>query len=177
MDFLRAVSRSIDTLNERVGRGVRYGTLVMVLVTVVDVLMRYLFKAGSVGIQELEWHLFGVVFLLGAAYTLLHDEHVRVDIFYARMSVRGKARVDLFGALFFCIPLCILVIATSWSFVISSWQFWEGSPDPGGLPARYLLKTAVPVGFLLVALQGLSMAASSLRVLMGEEEDGGKGEG
>ena len=132
--FLRFLSQSIDAVSERVGRITTIFTLLMVLVTTVDVTLRYLFKAGSVAIQELEWHLFGLVFLLGAAYTLRHNGHVRVDIFYAKMSERGKAWVDLFGSLFFCVPLSVLIIVTSLPFVASSWKFLEGSPDPGGLP-------------------------------------------
>ncbi len=177
MRFLRAFSRSVSWLNERVGRVTTWCTLFMVVMTVIDVMLRYLFKAGSVAVQELEWHMFGFVFLLGAAYTLLHNEHVRVDIFYSRMSPFGKAWVDLFGALVFCVPLSILIIWTSIPFVLSSWEFLEGSPDPGGLPARYILKTAIPVGFFLVALQGLSMAAASLLRILGGRDDDEGGEG
>ncbi len=174
MKFLSAFSRWVNKLNERVGLLTTWCTLFMVVMTVIDVMLRYWFKAGSVAVQELEWHMFGFIFLLGAAYTLLHNEHVRVDIFYSRMSALGKAWVNLFGALFFCVPLSVLIIWTSVPFALSSWQFLEGSPDPGGLPARYILKTAIPVGFFLVGLQGLSMAADSLlRILEGRGDDEG----
>lgn len=177
MAFLRVFSRFVNWLNEHAGRATTWCTMFMVVMTVIDVMLRYLFKAGSVAVQELEWHMFGFVFLLGAAYTLLHNEHVRVDIFYSRMSPLGKAWVDLFGALFFCVPLSILIIWTSIPFALSSWQFLEGSPDPGGLPARFILKTAIPVGFFLVGLQGFSMAAESLlRIIVGGDDDEG-GEG
>ena len=177
MAILFAFSQSVNRLNERVGRITTWCTLFMVVMTVIDVMLRYLFSAGSVAVQELEWHMFGFVFLLGAAYTLLHGEHVRVDIFYSRMNIRNKAWVDLFGSLFFCVPLSILIIWTSLPFALSSWEFLEGSPDPGGLPARFILKTAIPVGFFLVGLQGLSMAAESLlRILEGGDDDEG-GEG
>jgi TRAP-type mannitol/chloroaromatic compound transport system permease small subunit len=175
VDFLRAFSGMINRINDRVGRITTICTLLMVVMTVIDVTLRYLLRSGSVAVQELEWHMFGFVFLMGAAYTLLHNEHVRVDIFYSRMSPIGRAWVDLFGSLIFCIPLSVLIIWTSIPFVLSSWQFLEGSPDPGGLPARFILKSAIPVGFFLVALQGLSMAAESLlRILDGESESEGK---
>lgn len=170
MNFLRNISNRIENLNERVGRATAVCTLFMVIMTVLDVFLRYLFRAGSVAVQELEWHLFGFVFLLGAAYTLLKDEHVRVDIFYSRMDERGKAWVNLIGATFFCAPVCIVVIWTSMPFVLSSWQFLEGSPDPGGLPARYILKSAIPIGFFLVALQSISMAIKALDVILGRQE-------
>jgi TRAP-type mannitol/chloroaromatic compound transport system permease small subunit len=141
-----------------------------VLITVGDVIMRYIFHTGAVFIQELEWHLFGILFLLAAGFTLLRDGHVRVDIFYARLSRRGKAWVDLLGVLLLLLPVCALVIWSSQKFVANSWAFREGSPDPGGLPARYLIKAVIPLGFMLVALQGVSEAIKNLRVLMGPEE-------
>ncbi|MBT3352142.1 MAG: TRAP transporter small permease subunit [Nitrospinaceae bacterium] len=170
MTCLGKFSIFIDALNERVGRATSYCTFFMVIITVIDVLLRYLFRAGSVGVQELEWHLFGFVFLLGAAYTLLKDEHVRVDIFYARRNKRGRAWVNLIGSIIFCLPVSFVIIWTSLPFVLSSWQFLEGSPDPGGLPARYILKSAIPVGFFLVALQSISIAIKSLEVILTVEQ-------
>ncbi len=170
MNLLGKFSVLIDALNERVGRATTICTLFMVIITVIDVFLRYVFRAGSVGVQELEWHLFGFIFLLGAAYTLLKDEHVRVDIFYSRMNNRGQAWVNLIGATFFCVPVCIVIVWTSLPFALSSWQFLEGSPDPGGLPARYILKSAIPVGFFLVGLQGISIAIKSLDVILGAQQ-------
>ena len=141
--------------------------LALVLLISYDVAMRYLFQSGSTALQELEWHIFALIFLLGAAYTLKHDGHVRVDVLYHAkwMSPRGRAWIDLFGALFFLIPFCALIIYSSWPFVMNAYELGEGSPDPGGLPHRFLLKAAIPLGFALVALQGLSMIIRSLRVL------------
>ena len=141
------------------------------LVVFVDVVMRYVFHTSFVFTQELEWHLFGFIFLLGAGYTLLYDGHVRVDIFYQRLSPSAKAWINLIGVLLFLIPGCVLIIATSWSFVVNSWAVMEGSPDPGGIPYRYVLKACIPVGFILVLLQGISLGIKSLFVIRGDAID------
>lgn len=143
-------------------------TLVLVLLISYDVAMRYLFQSGSVALQELEWHLFALIFLLGAAYTFKHDEHVRVDVFYKsrRLTKRGRAYIDLTGHLFFLLPFCILVIDSSLPFVGNAFDLGEGSPDPGGLPHRYLLKAAIPTGFLLLALQGVAGIIRSVQTII-----------
>jgi TRAP-type mannitol/chloroaromatic compound transport system permease small subunit len=158
---------AINRLNESIGRGVSWVSLIMVLIVTIDVIMRYAFNKSFVFVQELEWHLFGVLFLIGAGYTLLHDAHVRVDIFYQRLSEKQKAWVNLLGTLFFLLPGCYLVISTSWQFLVNSWVIREGSPDPGGIPARYILKVMIPLGFSLIALQGVSLGLQSLLALLG----------
>ena len=168
MGFLRALSSRIDTLNDWVGRAIRLLTLLMVLVTTYDVLMRYVFRQSFVFIQELEWHLFAVLFLIAAGYTHLKGDHVRVDIFYARMSPRAKAMVDLVCGVFFLFPMCFLLVWTSIPFIKASIAVLEGSPDPGGLPGRYLFKLAIPVGFILLGIQGLSELVKSFDELRKE---------
>ncbi len=169
MGALRRVSQWIDRLNDRVGRGVSWLATGMVLLTSYDTIMRYGFQKGSVGLQELEWHLFAIVFLVGAGYTLKEDAHVRVDIFYARLDDRRKAWTNLIGSVIALIPFCLLVIWATKGFVENSWAVRETSPDPGGLPARYALKAVIPLGFLLIALQGVSEAIKSFLVIRGEE--------
>ena len=139
--------------------------LVMVLIIVYDVSMRYVFHISSGALQELEWHLFALIFLLGASYTLKHDAHVRVDILYSSrwMTARRRAYVDLFGVLFLLIPFCVLVIVSSLPFVASAFSMGEGSSDAGGLPYRFLIKSAIPAGFALLLLQGV---AQLLRTIM-----------
>mgnify|MGYP001354000572 CR=1 FL=1 len=171
MNALRRIARIIDTINEWVGRGVAWVTLGLVLVVFVDVVMRYLFKTSFVFTQELEWHLFAFIFLIGAGYTLLHDGHVRVDIIYQRLGPKGRAWINLLGVLFFLIPGCLLVVATSWQFTLSSWSILEGSPDPGGIPFRFLVKSTITVGFFLLLLQGLSLGIHSLFQLLGKESE------
>lgn len=160
----------IDRINEFVGKGGSWLTLFLILLVSGDVLSRYLFQKTSVAVQELEWHIFALVFLLAAGYTLKNNAHVRVDFFYQRLGKRGKAFIDLVGCILFLIPGCILVMKSSLPFVESSWAFQEGSPDPGGLPARYILKAAIPVGFFLVFLQGLALLARSALTFFAPED-------
>ncbi len=167
--FLERLSRGIDRLNFVVGRAVSWVTLLVVLVVFVDVVMRYAFNTSFVFTQELEWHLFAFIFLMGAGYTLLREGHVRVDIIYQRLDRKGRAWVDLAGVLVFLIPGCYLVLATSIPFVVSSYVSGEGSPDPGGIPYRFLIKSCIPAGFFLLLLQGLSMAIKALLVIGGRE--------
>ena len=164
--------RRLEALSRWTGHAVAWLVLALVLLIAYDVAMRYLFKAGSVALQELEWHLFSLVFLLGAAYTLKEDAHVRVDILYRSrfMDARRRAWVDLLGGLFFLLPFCVLVVASSWPFVHNAYLMGEGSPDPGGLPHRYLIKAAIPLGFALLLLQGLASMARALLVLLGRGE-------
>ena len=166
---LKAFAHYIDTLNEWVGRGVSWVTLIMVLVVFVDVIMRYLFNTSFVFTQELEWHLFAFVFLIGAGYTLLHDGHVRVDIIYQQVSPKTKAWINIIGVIFFLIPGCFMVIDTSFSFVANSFAVMEGSPDPGGVPYRFIIKSTIPIGFSLLLLQGISLGIHSILVLIGVE--------
>ncbi len=160
---LDALLRGIDWLNEKVGQGVAWLNTLLVLVVCYDVFARYFLKRSVVAIQELEWHLFAIIFLIGAAYTLKYDRHVRVDVFYTRLSPRHKAMINFWGSLLFLLPFALLVIWSSKNFVINSFLIKETSPDPGGLPARYILKAAIPIGFFLLFLQGLVLAIRSYR--------------
>ena len=169
MNGVKKICKAIDTLNEWVGRVVAWVTLAMVLVVFADVLMRYLLKKSFVFAQELEWHLFSLVFLMGAGYTLISDGHVRVDIFYQRLSVKGQAWVNLIGTILFLIPGCLLVIITSWKFTVNAWSILEGSPDPGGIPYRFIIKACIPIGFSLLLLQGISMGLHALLRILGHE--------
>jgi TRAP-type mannitol/chloroaromatic compound transport system permease small subunit len=157
----------IESFSEWSGRVISWLVLAMVLVIGYDVVMRYLFSTGSVALQELEWHLFALLFLLGAAYTFKHNGHVRVDIFYnsRHMNKHHRAWVDLLGGLFFLTPFCLLIIISSIPFITNSFVIAEGSPDPGGLPWRFLLKSAIPLGFSLLLLQGIAHMLRSIVVL------------
>ena len=169
MSSITRLIEFIERLAEWSGRAIAWLVLGMVLIIGFDVVMRYLFQAGSVGLQELEWHLFALIFLLGAAYTFKHDGHVRVDIFYQSrwMDERRRAWVDLLGGLFLLLPFCLLIIVSSMPFVGNSFAMGEGSPDPGGLPYRFLLKAAIPVGFGLLLLQGVAHKLRSVQILLG----------
>lgn len=155
---MKTIIISIDALTEWVGKTASWLVLALVLLICYDVAMRYLFQQGSVALQELEWHLFALIFLLGSAYTLKHDEHVRVDILYQSRFVSDKQRawINILGTLFFLFPFCILILVSGWPFVENAFYYNESSPDPGGLPYRYLLKGSLLLAFGLLILQGLS---------------------
>lgn len=166
LNTFEKIAAGIDRLNEGVGRFVAWFTTLLVLVVCYDVVTRYLLNKSSIAVQELEWHIFAIIFLLAAAYTLKHDRHVRVDVIYVRFSPRAKAWVNFLGSLIFLIPFAILVIVTAKNFVANSFLIRETSPDPGGLPARYLLKACIPLGFFLVLLQGIALMFHSLNGIL-----------
>lgn len=142
----------------------------MVLVTFVVVILRYVFSFGWVWLQESYVWMHGIVFMIGAGYTLLHNGHVRVDIFYRPAGARYKALVDLGGAFLLLLPMVVLVFWVGFGYVVSSWSMLEESREAGGLPGLFLLKTMI-LGFcVLTALQGLSLAARSALVLRGHSE-------
>ncbi len=167
--MLRQVAKKIDALQELIGRGVSWFVLAMVVVVFSDVIFRYLFNRSWVFMQELEWHFFGLVYLLAAGYTMLYDEHVRVDIYYAKLTSRKKAWLDLILLFVFFFPTSLLIIYTTWPFVKNSFAVLEGSPDPGGLPGRWALKSTIIIGYALLILQGISQAIKNLYWAMGWE--------
>ncbi len=166
MGFLLGVSRSIDRLNELIGRLVYWLILVSVLVSSGNAAVRYAFSRSSNGWLEIQWYLFSAVFLLGAGYTLLHNEHVRIDIIYGRLSPRGRAWIDLLGGLFFLLPMALIIMSLAWPMFLDSWNRNEYSTDAGGL-IRWPVKLLIPVGFLLLVLQGLSEIVKRVAFLMG----------
>lgn len=134
-----------------------------------DVVARYVFSEVSIGMQEMEWHLYSVVFLLGIPYAIRTDGHVRVDIVYAGRSNRTKAWINLVGALTMVIPLAAFIAWLGWDFMIDSYQMGEGSGDPGGLPHRWIIKGVIPLSSFFTAVAGLGMATYALRVIRGEQ--------
>ncbi|KPQ11559.1 MAG: TRAP-type transport system small permease component [Saliniramus fredricksonii] len=168
MAFLRGLVRIIDAINEHVGRATAWLMVLMVLIAFVVVLLRYVYGLGWVALQESFVWLHGTVFMMGAAYTLLHDGHVRVDVFYRPASARTKAMINLFGSLFLLMPMILVVLYYSQGFVIRSWDRLEGSSEAGGLPGLFLLKTVIPIFGVLMLLQGVSLIGRSLLVLKGD---------
>jgi TRAP-type mannitol/chloroaromatic compound transport system permease small subunit len=166
---LRNIARKIDALDDRFGRLVSWIMLFMVFVVFTDVVLRYAFRTSTVWLQELEWHLFGLVYMLGAGYTMLYDEHVRVDIVYSRWSVRRKAWTDFILYLVFFYPSAIMIIWTTIPFVRDSYRVFEGSPDPGGIPLRFLLKSVIIVGFGILMIQAFSQTVKNFFWAMGWE--------
>ena len=171
LHLLNQLSVRLEQVSERTGMLVSWLVLAMVLLVSYDVAMRYFFQSGSVALQEMEWHLFSLIFLIGAAYTLKHDDHVRLDLFYKSkfMDDRRRAWIDLFGSIFLLIPFCILIILSAWPFVYQSYIHLEGSPDPGGLPYRWILKASIPLGFTFLLLQGVSDIVKNLSTVLGKD--------
>lgn len=165
MATLRLITRFIDGLSELTGRIIAWLTLGTVLLTFTVVVLRYGFDTGSIALQESISYLHAAVFMLGAAYTLKHDGHVRVDILYRRLGERGKAWVNLLGTVLLLLPVCAFILMASWEYVAISWRMHEGSQEAGGLDAVFLLKTAIPAMALLLLLQGISGGLHSLLTL------------
>ena len=161
----------IDRLNERIGRGVAWAALAMVLIQFIVVVMRYVFAVGNIAMQESIWYLHGILFMIGAGYTLLHHGHVRVDVVFGEATPRYKAWVDLLGTLFFLIPLMVATLWLSWSYVINSWKVWEGSTEVTGLPLIWAYKTVIWVFAVLVFLQALSVLYKAAAFLAGRLEN------
>ena len=164
---LSAVGSIIDRTSIAIGRAAAWLTLAMVLVTFLIVVMRYVFDSGFIWLQESLVWMHAAVFMLGAAYTLQMEEHVRVDIFYRDMSERRRAWVNFLGVMLFVFPLCIFFVLTALSYAGTSWSLHEISLNAGGLPypAIPLLKTVLIVMPVAVALQGLSLLLRSLRII------------
>ena len=159
----------LDRISSITGKLTAWLTLFMVLVTFIVVIMRYVFDAGLIWVQESVVWMHAVVFMLGAAYTLHAEEHVRVDIFYRTMSERRRAWVDLVGVIVFLMPLCVFLAWASFDFVTQSWRIGESSRESGGLPYPFvpLLKSVLLLMPVAVALQGASLCLKSVRTLQG----------
>ena len=171
MPFLRRLARAVDALNNRIGAGIRWLALIMILVGAFNAIARYATRYTGVALSsnaylDLQWYFFSLIFLLGAAYGLQHDVHVRVDVLYARLSRRARAWIDLAGTVLFLIPFSVLMLWVSWPAVRNSWAIHETSPDPGGLP-RYPIKTVILLSFGLLLLQALSQLLKQVDVIRG----------
>lgn len=162
---LQTLAVLLDRLAEKTGRIIAWLTLAMVLVTFAVVVLRKLFETGSIALQESVSYLHAAVFMLATAYTLKHDGHVRVDIFYQKYSVRTRAWVDLLGTLLLLFPVCLYIFFSSLGYVSASWSMLEGSREAAGLDGVFLLKTAIPVMAILLLLQGCSIILHKLLLL------------
>lgn len=171
MQILLRLSQAIDCVTELVGRLAYWLVVPMTLIGVWNVIGRQAARRLGINLTsnaliEAQWYLFSIIFLLGAAYTLKHNGHVRVDVFYGNFFARRKAQVNLLGTALFLIPFCIIVMLASWPWVMNSWRILEVSNDPGGLP-RYPIKSMIIVGFGLLMIQGVSELIKNLAFLTG----------
>lgn len=158
-------------VQEGAGALAAFLTSILVLLVVGDVVGRYIFNVGSVALQELEWHIFSIIFLLAAGYTFKRGEHVKIDVLYNRFTKKGQALVDIAGTVVLLFSFSGFVIWYSIDFIWSSYLINEGSPDPGGLPTRFLLKTMIPTGFILLLMQGVIFLLDALKRYKNEGEE------
>ena len=177
----KPVSAFVDALNDKMGAGIRWLALVMVFVGAGTAILRYSARGLELSLNltplgELQWYLFSLIFLLGAAYGLNHDVHVRVDVLYERFSKKARALIDLIGTLVFLIPFSLVMLYVSWPAVSNSFSIREMSPDPGGLP-RWPIKIVILVSFVLLMLQGLSQIVKQIDILGGGDDESGTTEG
>lgn len=168
--MLTQLTSLIDSLTEALAKIVAWFSLLMVLVMSAIVVLRYGFQVGWIAMQESVLYLHSAVFMLGSAYTLQQDEHVRVDVFYRKFSAKRKALVNIFGAIVFLIPVCSYLFYLSWDYVISSWTILEGSKETGGLDGVFLLKSLLLAFSSLLILQAVSSTIKNTFILLSSEE-------
>lgn len=162
-----AFSLAIDRIVRWLGEKASWLWLVLVLVIVFQVAQRYLFGQGSIAVEELQWHIYGVAFLLGLGFCLQVDRHVRIDVLAEQWSLRTKAWIELIGLVVFLLPFVIAVTYEATKLVHTSWQFGEISPAPGGLPYRWIIKAFIPLGFFVLGIAGLSRLSRCTAYLFG----------
>jgi TRAP-type mannitol/chloroaromatic compound transport system permease small subunit len=164
MNFsLKTIGKVIDVL----GNVCSILMLLMIANVFYDVIMRYFFNDVSIGMQELEWHLFAAMFMFGIAYTLKEDAHVRVDIFYDVMSAKKKAIINIFGSIVFALPITILILYYGYDYALDAYNMGEGSGDPGGLPHRWIVRSVIPLSSIFLILSIFHVVLSNVQVLLG----------
>ena len=154
-----------EKIIKKIGDICSWLSFILVILISLDVFLRYVFNFSSASLYELEWHMFAVIFMVGSSLTLQKDEHVRVDVFYNKFSDKGKNIINLIGNIIFLLPFSLIIFYTSIPFVEDSFKILESSPDPGGLPFRFLIKSIIPISFLLLAVQGVLNVFKNLKNL------------
>lgn len=168
MRKLLTISKRLDTFIERIGQVSSWLIFILVLLVAGDVLFRYFFHISSIAEQEMQWHILAAIAMFGSAYTFQQGEHVRVDLFYSRYSDKVKVWMDILIPLLIIIPYALFIIYLSSEYVMQSFNTGEVSPDPGGLPYRYLVKSLIPLGFTLILIQALAVLLKAITQTKGE---------
>ncbi|MGB0733384.1 MAG: TRAP transporter small permease subunit [Pontibacterium sp.] len=169
--FLVKLENTVNSVSDVFGRVSAVLFVLMLFNVFYDVLMRYVFNDVSIGMQELEWHLFAAVFMLGVPYTLRAGGHVRVDLIYERTTPKAKAIIDLVGCVVFLLPFTLLVAWYGIGFAYEAYELGETSGDPGGLPYRWIIKALIPFAFFATAIAGVGMILHSINILRGVHQD------
>lgn len=170
MEALRTTANLINQINAGLARAIRWLCLIMVVVTLLVVVLRYGFDVGAIALQESVMYMHGLVFLLGIPYGIAQNTHVRVDIVHGRLSERWRHRIELAGHALFLLPVAGFILVMSLPYVAASWRVLEGSPEVGGIPAIFLLKSLVPIMAALLFLQGISQI-SRIALKTGRDEE------
>jgi TRAP-type mannitol/chloroaromatic compound transport system permease small subunit len=170
MQALLSFSRGVDWITERIGRSVYWLLLAAVIISTVNAIVRKSFNLSSNAYLEAQWYLFAAIFMLGAGYVFLHDQHVRIDVLAGKLSRRVQVWIDIVGITFFLLPLCAFIVWTAMPSVMTAWDTQEVSANPGGL-IRWPLYALVPIGFSLLALQSLSELFKRIGFLTGAGPD------
>jgi TRAP-type mannitol/chloroaromatic compound transport system permease small subunit len=165
--MLQKIATGIDAINDWIGNKIVWLSLIMALVMFVNVVLRYMFDVGWIWMQESVTYMHGVLFMVAGGFSLLHNQHVRIDIFYDKVSARKKAVIDLLGTFFLLFPTCVVIFYYAFPYVRDSWTVLEDSMEAGGLPGVFLLKTIILVFPVLVGLQGISKALRAILTLSG----------
>jgi TRAP-type mannitol/chloroaromatic compound transport system permease small subunit len=168
--MLLKLERGFDKFADAIGNFTAIVMVLMILNVTYDVIMRYFFNTGSIAMQEMEWHLFSVVILLGISYTLKEDGHVRVDLIYDRLTNKKKAKINMVGVVFFILPVALLIGIESIPYVVESFASNEQSGDPGGLPYRWIVKSMIPLSFFLLIITAIGFFIKNLNVYKGLHE-------
>jgi TRAP-type mannitol/chloroaromatic compound transport system permease small subunit len=162
--MLIKLEKIYDKFSDYIGYFSAFILILMTINVFYDVIMRYFFKTGSIAFQELEWHLFGILFLIGISYTLKEDGHVRVDVIYDSLPPKKKAIINIVGTVVFLIPFSLLIAFGSIGFVQESYQIHEISGDPGGLKYRWLIKSVIPIAFFLLSLNSIGFIIKNINL-------------
>jgi len=163
--FLIKLEKAINRFSEALGKFTAVLFILLLFNVFYDVIMRYIFNDVSIGMQELEWHLYAAIFMLSIPYALYKEGHVRVDIIYDNLNIRKQAWIDLLGTLFLLLPFCLLVARYGIDFTIESYNLGEGSGDPGGLPYRWIIKAVIPLAFFSIGISGIGLMLKSINTL------------
>jgi TRAP-type mannitol/chloroaromatic compound transport system permease small subunit len=168
--MLIRIEAFFDGMNRKAGKVLSVILLLMALNVFFDVIMRYFFHNSSVGMQEMEWHLFSIVILFGVSVSLLEEAHVRVDFLYDRYPARVKATINIIGTIFFLLPLALLILFGSFDFVNDAYQIKEISEDPGGLPLRWIIKGMIPLAFLYLIFTAVGYTVKNVNIYRNHSE-------
>ena len=173
MQGIERLTHSLDSISIAVGRAAAWCSVPIIFIVILDVVTRRFFTLGSVTLQELEWHFHAILFLGCAGWAYLTDSHVRVDVFRARVSERKQVWIEFLGGILFLLPFCVVMIYLGSKFTLDSFYMNEVSDAPGGLPYRYIIKSAFPLGFVILLLQGISQVLKSYLFLFRGPTKGG----